>query len=256
MCLLLFAQGVHPDYPLVVAANRDEFHARPTAPAAWWPEGILAGRDLKAGGTWLGVSRTGRFAALTNFRDPQNNDPQRASRGQLVVEALLDTGAAVDFAASLRAAEARYNGFNLVFGHVNDGLHSYNNHDHVDHALGYGLYGLSNHLLETPWPKVARGKALLEAYIAQAVDLNAEKLFELLADRHIPPDEALPNTGIALEWERLLAPMFIVDQTYGTRCSTVILLRADGELQFSERSYHPDGSPAETQTFSFRLGAG
>ncbi len=250
MCLLLFAQGVDPDYPLVVAANRDEYHHRPTEPAHWWPEGILAGRDLQAGGTWLGVTRQGRFAALTNFRDPANNDPQRASRGGLVVQALLDNSPPTEQLARLAREGDRYNGFNLLFGGPG-GLYSFSNREAEGKSLQPGLYGLSNHLLETPWPKVLRGKRLLQECLNRGAPTPAA-LFELLADDHVPDDRDLPQTGVAPEWERVLAPMFINSPTYGTRSSAVVIVRADGEWLFAERSYTPEGIPNGEREFRFK----
>jgi uncharacterized protein with NRDE domain len=254
MCLLLFADGLNPRYPLVVAANRDEFHGRPTAAAEWWPQGILAGRDLQAGGTWLGVSRDGRFGALTNFRDPQDNDPSRTSRGELVVEALTDSRPPEHYLTELAGKGRNYNGFNLLFGSAR-GLYSYSNRESGGLALQPGLYGLSNHILETPWPKVVRGKRLLQAYLAAAERPEPEGLFELLADREAPDDRHLPQTGIGLEQERLLSPMFIVSPQYGTRSSSVAIFHADGKVEFAERRYDPAGAPIDTRSFEFTRGA-
>ncbi len=250
MCLLLLALQPDSQHPLIVAANRDEFHDRPTAPAHWWPEGILAGRDRQAGGTWLGVSRDGRFAALTNFRNPIDNDPARASRGELVVQALTSRQSPAAQLAYLTRQGQRYNGFNLLFGSAG-GLYAYNNQDHSTLTLSPGLYGLSNHLLETPWPKVCRGKHLLRDYLAATRIPCPEPLFELLADRQAPGDAELPHTGVGLESERLLAPMFIVSPHYGTRSSSVLIVDQGGRLRFAERSYDARGRAVGTREFRF-----
>lgn len=251
MCLLLIAQGVDERYPLVVAANRDEFHERATEPAHWWPEGILAGRDLKAGGTWLGMTRQGRFSALTNYRDPDDNDPNRASRGQLVVRALQDPEPPEQLLQTLAAEGNRFNGFNLLFGDVN-GLYSVSNRAADARALTPGLYGLSNHLLETPWPKVLRGKQRLRDCL-ESGSPTPEALFEVLADNRPAADPDLPETGLDRAFERMLSPMFIVSPTYGTRSSAVITVRADGEAVFAERRYAPDGIAVGDSIFRFRI---
>lgn len=250
MCLLLFAHGVHPDYPLVVLANRDEFHRRPTAAAQWWAEGdILAGRDLEAGGTWMGVSLAGRFAAVTNYRDPASHQPGLRSRGAVVVEALRAPDAR-GFLDRLRAEGGAYNGFNLVLGEPG-AVWSFGNRGGGAIELRPGLYGLSNHLMETPWPKVVRGKRLLQSYLESVRFPDLEPAFELLGDRTPAPEAELPETGVGLEWERRLAPMFIVSPSYGTRASTILLISASGQATFAERSFGPDGRPTDTRVFPF-----
>lgn len=255
MCLLLFAHQVHPEYPLVLAANRDEFHRRPAAPAAWWPEGdILAGRDLEAGGTWFGVSRQGRFAAVTNYREPGQQLADARSRGELVVETLRTGQTGMAWLQSLEAAGQSYNGFNLVFGD-RAGVFSYSNRSQQPSQLAPGLYGLSNHLLETPWPKVLRGKAKLDDYL-RSTQLGAlEPLLELLADRTPASDQELPATGLGESWERLLSPMFIVSPDYGTRASTVVLIHRSGRLEFMERCYNSQGRPISEQHVQLELEA-
>lgn len=241
MCLILLAHRVHPRYPLVIAANRDEFHDRETSAAAWWPdEPVLAGRDLEAGGTWLGVNPQGAFAAVTNYRDPSVNEPGSPSRGELPVAALRSGWPGEDFAAWLDHNGPRYNGFNLLFGGAGAVRYG-SNRGAPTRLLTAGLYGLSNNLLESPWPKVERGKALLRSQLEGASSLEPGPLLDMLHDRHRPDDAHLPDTGIGLEWERLLAPMFIVSQRYGTRASTVILLDEGGLLHFAERTYDRGG---------------
>ena len=251
MCLLLFAYRLHPDYPLVVAANRDEFHRRPTEPARWWADkSVLAGRDLEAGGTWMGVNRRGRFAVVTNYRDPASNHRELRSRGRVVLEALEHPGPAAALLGVLEREGPLYNGFNLVFGD-SDGLFVYSNRGQAA-PLQPGLYGLSNHLLETPWPKVTRGKAALARYLQGPEIPVIAPLFGLLADRHVAADAELPNTGIGLDWERRLAPMFIVSPDYGTRASTVLIADRNGQIHYAERSFTPSGDIDGEREFRFR----
>lgn len=246
MCLILLAWQVRPEYPLVVAANRDEFYARPTAPAAVWPEAphVLAGRDLQAGGTWLGVGRAGRFAALTNYRDPASNRTGAPSRGELVAGFLRGEAAPADYVAALAPHAAQYNGFNLLVGDAHEMRYFSNVAEETTHigALPPGIYGLSNHLLDTPWPKVARGKSALAEALQALPDTTP--LLELLHDDRAAPDEHLPRTGVSLEWERLLSAAFIRSPTYGTRSSTVVLRHADGRTTFREETWDTAGNPA------------
>ena len=239
MCLALLALDAHPAYSLVVAANRDEYHARPTAPAHWWDEGLLAGRDLHAGGTWLGVTRTGRFALLTNFRDPSRNDVNAPSRGSLVPEVLLDLREAE--AAVMRIVEdgRAYNGFNLLAGTQARAAWG-SNRVARSKLLGRGTYGLSNALLDDPWPKVLSTRRALDAWVA-AGEEDVEPLFEALAQRAPAPDAELPATGVGLEWERRLSAPFILSEMYGTRSSTVFTLDRAGNARFVERSFDADG---------------
>jgi uncharacterized protein with NRDE domain len=256
MCLLLFAYRALDDYPLVVAANRDEFHRRPAAAADWWAEqDMLAGRDLEAGGTWFGVNRRGRFAAVTNFRDPSRQRPQARSRGELVVDTLRTPLDGQAWLGALAERGEGYNGFNLVFGDA-DGLFSYSNHSGEHAALAPGIYGLSNHLLETPWPKVTRGKSRLRAHLSSQASPDPALLLELLADREPAADAELPATGVSVEWERLLSPMFIVSPDYGTRASTVVVMDRDGLLRFVERTFDPSGRTTSERAFQFRVSSG
>jgi uncharacterized protein with NRDE domain len=250
MCLILLAWRAHPDYPLVVAANRDEFFSRRTAAADFWDDApeVLAGRDLESGGTWLGITRTGRFAALTNYRDPSRNKPGAPSRGELVSRFLTGNMAPQAYLSELESGADRYNGFNLIFGDQ-DGLWCFSNCGEGEQLLAPGVYGLSNHLLDTPWPKVARGKSALGAAL-QALPDEAP-LFGLLRDDRIAPDEALPRTGISLEWERLLSAAFVRSPQYGTRSATVLLRGKAGTLRFVEQTYLPDAVPGERRSFAF-----
>ncbi|MFC5301136.1 NRDE family protein [Azospira restricta] len=240
MCLILVAWRAHPDYPLVVAANRDEFFARPTASAARWADApqVLAGRDLEAGGTWLGVAAGGRFAAVTNVREPGR--PQGArSRGRLTADFLTGDASAAEYAAAIDGAA--YSGFNLL---VSDGraLWYASNRIAAPHPLSPGIYGVSNHLLDTPWPKLATAKARFAAALPR---LPAEEdFFALLADDEIVPDRHLPATGVSLEWERRLSAIFVRSSDYGTRASTLLVQRDDGGARLHERSYGSGGEPA------------
>lgn len=252
MCLILFAHRVHPRYPLVIAANRDEFHERETHPASWWPdESILGGRDLEAGGTWLGVNPHGAFAAVTNYRDPSVNEPGSPSRGDLPVAALRAGRPGAAFGDWVDSHGDRYNGFNLLFGDERAVRYS-SNRGVGTRLLEPGLYGLSNHLLESPWPKVERGKSLMRTHLAASSGPDPEALLDMLHDRQRPDDAHLPDTGIGLEWERLLAPMFIVSRRYGTRASTVVLLDETGLLSFAERTYDWQGNTLDEAHYQFR----
>lgn len=250
MCLILLAWQAHPDYPMVVAANRDEFFSRRTAEADFWGDasGVLAGRDLEAGGTWLGVTRKGRFAALTNYRDPARNKAGAPSRGELVSRFLTGLQSPEAYSAELESCAGRYNGFNLVFGDPS-GIWCFSNCGEGERRLAPGIYGLSNHLLDTPWPKVARGKSALNAALGALPD--ERPLFALLRDDSIAPDEALPRTGVSLEWERLLSAAFVRMPGYGTRSATVLLLDQTGNVRFIEQGFLPDAIPDERREFSF-----
>jgi uncharacterized protein with NRDE domain len=253
MCLVLVVWRAHPRYACVVAANRDEFHARPTAPAAWWPDHpkIFAGRDLEAHGTWLGLSRTGRFAALTNYRGPaQRRGASTPSRGTLVT-AMLESGATVaDCLAYLKEVGANYNGFNLIFS---DGerLGIYESVPGTGRELGPGIYGLSNHLLDTPWPKVLNAKGRLQSALDAMNDTTP--LLHVLRDEEPAPDEQLPQTGVSLEWERLLSSAFVRAKDYGTRCSTIIRIEPQGRAYFEEWSWNSDGADIGRISLRFAL---
>lgn len=252
MCLIVVAAGRHPRYPLVVAANRDEFHERPAVPAAWWEATpVLAGRDLRAGGTWFAVDRRGRFAAVTNYRDPSNEVAPR-SRGELPAAMLAHERLEIGLPALAGVAD-QYGGFNLLAGAADGGglVHLCNRTGEAQ-RLGPGLYGLSNHTLETPWPKVRRARGgLARLLAADAVDPGS--LLELLHDRRGVADEALPRTGVPLEWERLLAPVFIVGERYGTRASTAYIVADDGTATFVERRFDPGGRPVGETRETFRI---
>jgi uncharacterized protein with NRDE domain len=250
MCLVLLAWRVHPDYPLVLAANRDEYYARAAAPARWWdePAGLLAGRDLDAGGTWLGMTRDARFAVLTNYRDPGRVHRPAPSRGVLVPETLAQAEPIEATLARLAHEGGRYNGFNLLFS---DGerLGVYESVSGTGRELPSGVYGLSNHLLDTPWPKVRAAKSRLTAALTRLP--GEESLLDLLRDDRPAADDELPRTGLSLEWERLLSSAFIHGPGYGTRCSTIVLLDRRGRIHFEERSWDEAGMPGGSARFDF-----
>ena len=227
MCLIAIAYRSHERYPLIVAANRDEFTNRPAKAMHFWDDApeILAGRDLKACGTWMGITTKGRFAAITNHRDLRRPAKQGPSRGMLVRQ-VLETG--------VLPTVSGYEGFNLVHGHWRE-LHYVNNVDGTAIGLPAGVHGLSNAFLNTPWPKVERAKRAMRS-IVQQNDPNMEDLFELLANEDLAPDEQLPETGVDRQWERLLSAVRIKAEGYGTRCSTVLLIDNDGRAVIEERT--------------------
>lgn len=255
MCLVALAIDLDRRFPLVIAANRDEFFDRAAARLAWWnaaPDSppILGGRDLEAGGTWLGLTAAGRLGLLTNVRDPARNDPDAPSRGRIVPEWLSAREPVDRF--WMRTALAGYNGFNLLAAdfHLGECFWASNDGSHP-RRLDRGLYGLSNASLDTPWPKVERLKAQLAEALehADSVDALADDLFDALASREQPADAQLPDTGVGLERERQLAPIFIrtPDGRYGTRCSTLVITERSGRHNLThvlERSYSAQGGVA------------
>jgi uncharacterized protein with NRDE domain len=253
MCIIFLAWQRHPEYRLVVAANRDEFHARPTAPAGFWEDApqLLAGRDLEGGGTWLGLTRAGRFAALTNYRRGDGKFADAPTRGRLVSDYLLSDDAPGAYLQSVAERAGAYNGFNLLVGDA-ESLHWFSTHGDEPRRLAPGIYGVSNDLLDTPWPKVARGKRGFETLI-DARDIDPRAMFDLLTDREVAVDEHLPDTGIGLARERVLSPIFITAGDYGTRSSTVLLVRSDGQVAFHERTHAPGSDATGTLTYTFRI---
>jgi uncharacterized protein with NRDE domain len=259
MCLLVLAWQAHPRYRLVVAANRDEFHARPTAPLSRWPDplGILAGRDLRAGGTWLGVSRDRRFGVITNFRDLQPPKAGAPSRGQLIPRYLGDAYRPGEFLGALQGEASGYSGFNLLLSDGDSLWYGSNRAEAFARPLPPGVYGLSNGLLDAPWPKLRRIRERFEDWLRDSPDEPAatEQLFAILNDRAPAADhEQLPRTGLSAEWERLLSAPFVLHPDYGTRCSSLVRLEDTGALSITERRFEASGTAiGETE---FRLNAG
>jgi uncharacterized protein with NRDE domain len=238
MCLIVFSYRQTPGFRLILAANRDEFYDRPTRALAFWKNrpDILAGLDMRGGGTWLGITKAGRIAAITNFRHIPSIRADAPSRGMLVKNFLTGDASPADYLDHVQSIGNRYNGFNLIVGDA-ETLFYYSNRGGDIYRMPPGLYGLSNHLLDTPWPKVQRAKNRFQSLLAYQAGFKSDDMFELLHDTSRPPDNTLPDTGIGLEWERILSPMFITSGVYGTRSSAMILWKDDGEITFSERTY-------------------
>jgi len=257
MCLILLSYDIHPVYRVVLAANRDEYYDRPTAPLAFWDDlsDILAGRDLKRSGVWLGVTRTGRIAAITNYREPFLQLENAPSRGLLVSNFLSGMESPKHYLDNIKTTGHRYNGFNLFVGD-RSGLFYYSNKGNNIQKLKPGLYGLSNHLLDTPWPKIEKGKAALGALLEGGDKIDLEDVFHVLADRSYPPDDQLPDTGVDHDWERVLSPLFITSPSYGTRSSSVVVMERTGRVIFAERTFEPqqaESSENQTRIFNFTI---
>lgn len=249
MCIVIVAFQYRAGHPLVVAANRDEQHARPTRMADFWAEApdVLAGRDLEAGGTWLGVTRDGRFAAVTNYAEPPLDPAPPRSRGELTRDFLLSDAEPEDYCAWVAEKGELYRGFNLLvgdrtaLGYVSNRVPGYR-------MLGPGIYAVANHLLDTEWPKVRRGKRGLSEMLGGA----PEELFAVLDDSSLPPDAELPQRGNDLEFERRVAPCFIIGQDYGTRASTVVHM-SDDRLSFIEHNFGPNALPGPRRAWDLPL---
>lgn len=240
MCIIFAAYKSHPDFDLIVAANRDEFYGRKSAPAHFWEDepSILAGRDLEQMGTWMGVTLSGRFAALTNFRNPNEEMENKQSRGLIVRQFLAGQEKPEHFLDGLQRKRQNFRGYNLLVGDSSS-LMYYSNIENRVKVLRPGVYGLSNHFLNTPWPKVERGKAFLHQWLADNT-MEYEKLFELLHDSEPAPEDELPKTGVPPELEKTLSSIFIQSPNYGTRCSTILTISKKGNVQLIERTYpHP-----------------
>jgi uncharacterized protein with NRDE domain len=257
MCLILLSYKKHPDYRLILAANRDEFYNRPTAPLDYWDDhsDVLAGRDLKGAGTWLGVTQCGRIAAITNYRDPATHMQNVPSRGILTRNFLTTNSPPRSYLEEVRKKGNTYNGFNLIVGDAS-GLFYYSNRATPVHKLKPGLYGISNHLLDTSWPKVKKGKIRLQGQLNGREKIDLEKIFEILSDSSLPPDDELPDTGVGLHRERILSPLFIISPDYGTRSSSVVLIDKAGRVTIRERTFFNTGNEikeGETRKFSFTI---
>lgn len=252
MCLLVLARHRHPDYPLVVVANRDEYHAREAERAHWWSgrPSMLAGRDCRAGGAWMGVDTRGRWAAVTNYRDG-NYEPAPRSRGDLVTGFLKGAMEPREYLESVSERADEYAGFSLLAGDARR-LYCYSNRSRNISAVGDGIHTLSNHLLDTPWPKSDRAHLKLELLLHKS-SLEIEELMAVLGDSEPFADHQLPVTGVGLEMERVLSPPFIKGGDYGTRCTSVLLISRSGEAVFAEQGFGPHGARGELSLFEFSL---
>lgn len=257
MCLIIFAYQKSPLFPLVVAANRDEFFARPTVQADFWQDEktnqqILSGRDLQAGGTWLGVTRGGRFATVTNIRDPSQTERKPRSRGDLTRQFLAGNQTPEQYCQALADSYDQFAGYNLLVGN-RDSLFYVNNQEEIVCQLEPGVYGLSNGLLSSPWPKVTKGRNNLQTLLTTPEQLTTDSLISLMADRSQAADDQLPDTGIDIGLERKLSSAFIKnpERKYGTLCSTAIILEQSGQIRFSEQNFDITG--AKTQGHSYHL---
>ena len=236
MCIIAFSINEHPDYPLILAANRDEFYERPTEYAHWWEdEQLLAGKDLKGGGTWLGLTKTGKVAAVTNYRDPKNIREDAKTRGNLTTNFLTNGDQdAKDYLKKLNDEGNDYNGFNLLLFEGGQGYHLSNYEGEINH-LASGTHVLSNSLLNTPWPKAVRLKSSFQEVIKS--QFTHEDLLSILQDGELAPDDQLPATGIPYEWEKAISSICIEKEGYGTCCSTIITVDKSGKVEFTEESY-------------------
>lgn len=252
MCLIAFSFNDHPKYKLVLMANRDEFYKRPTRTAQFWDDegfpNILAGKDLKGKGTWMGVHKDGRWAALTNFRDPSSIKKEAPSRGELVINYLSEKRNATDYIRDIGDKASVYNGFNLLLGDAL-GVYHFSNQNYTLQEISPGIHGVSNALLDTPWPKLEEARKGLNNTIHKS-SFQAEELFQLLLNNKKAHDQNLPQTGIPYKWEKAVSSIFIKTDNYGTRCSTILLIDHDNNIEFVERSYKP-GNPKAFETVSF-----
>lgn len=244
MCILFVAMGQHPDYPLIIAANRDEFHERPTAPINWWHKDenaadVFAGKDLQAGGTWMGINKKGRFAALTNYRlIPQQSSGNEHSRGELVLSALNTEDSLLS--EQLHTQRSQYLGYNLLFGDTRQ-LSCYDSVNDQFHHFTQGCFSLCNGPVHDIWPKMAKGEQALTRYVEETKSVEHKALFDLLNDRTEAPDHLLPSTGLPSDWERKLSAIFIVGEEYGTRSSCVLTINNQQQVIVTERTYNTSG---------------
>jgi uncharacterized protein with NRDE domain len=257
MCLILFAYNAHPGYRLILAANRDEFHDRPASPLDFWEDHpqILAGRDLRQSGTWMGVTRDGKIAAITNYREPGNHNPAAPSRGQIISDFLGGSDGAGTYVDKIKKTADQFNGFNLLIGDLS-ALYYYSNRGGPPAAVERGIHGLSNRLLDTPWPKISTGRQHLAAIIDSNEGVQSEKLMALLQRQERPPDDQLPETGVGYAKEKMLSPIFITSPDYGTRCSTILTIDQYRHLTMTEITWKPGRSTPIQQCkkiFSFTI---
>lgn len=268
MCLIVIAWHAHRDFPLIVAANRDEFFQRPTESAHWWQDapGLLAGRDTLRGGTWLGVTKQGRVAMVTNYREPPTGPRAPESRGALVGDYLRGDMPAADYLHDITTRRANFDGFNLIAGDRGE-LWFLGKREPGPRALGAGIHGMSNGDLDAPWPKVLKGNLVMRHLLVsvegspppergrprEGVEALSNELFSMLADRTPAAGADLPDTGVGRELEQKLSPIFVRMDGYGTRSSTVVVINRNGDVHFQERSFGDDGRPSGDATYEFRL---
>ena len=236
MCLIAFSYKHHPDYDLILAANRDE---------------LLAGKDMEAGGTWLGITKTGQFSALTNYRDPESHKQDAPSRGHLPLEYLTDDIHPKEYLQKVRIKASQYNGFNLLAGKPRSLYYISNKTLNIE-KIQPGMHGISNHLLDTPWPKVEKARSRLERITIEP-DFSTDAIFEMLRDQTKAPSPLLPDTGVGMEKEKELSSIFIDMEQYGTRSSTVLLIDRDEHVTFEERYYNSGDNEIGERTFSFTI---
>lgn len=254
MCLILISYRQDPDYPLILIANRDEFFSRPTRAAQYWEDYpfILAGRDLEQGGTWMGITKQGKFAAVTNFREPPLKKTGKTSRGLLVSDYLTGRESPLDYLSGITKRLDQYDAFNLIVGDSTE-LYFLGSRKGDVEKLTQGIYGISNGELDCPWPKVKKGKARLSNEIANNNELDPERLMRILAETGIADDSELPDTGIGIELERKLSPAFINLDGYGTRSSTVLLIDRQNRVQFKERGFNENAEVTNNTEFEFLI---
>lgn len=259
MCLIFLAINQHPNYKLIVAANRDEFYARRTSAAEFWKNhpAILGGCDLEAVkpdgtcGTWMAINKNGRIAMVTNYRDLKNLRTNAPSRGHLVTDFLLSNEQPEKYLKNIEPSAGEYNGFNLIVGSAG-GLYYLSNYKKGIEKIENGFHGLSNALLDTPWPKVSKGREIMKPLFSSE-KVDAEKLLNALRDEHQAPDDQLPETGVGLERERMLSSMFIKSLNYGSRCSTVVTIDQNNRAEFTERVYDLKTFEFTQQSFVFEV---
>lgn len=253
MCLIVFANKVHPDYKLIFAANRDEFYNRPSEQAEFWSDhpDLLAGKDLQAGGTWLGITKQGKFAAITNYRDLKNYRVDAPSRGNLTLDYLINNISPVDYYSKLEPTLNNFNGFNLLLGTV-DELYYFSNEIDGLQKIEPGIHGFSNALLDTSWPKVEKSKQQLQNLINQN-EIHPWEVIDILKNSTLAKDKELPDTGVGLELERMLSSIFIKSEKYGTRCSSVIMVDNDNNINFVEKFFFDGIGHFSNREFTFTI---
>ncbi|MFT5427026.1 MAG: hypothetical protein ACI9ZT_001979 [Gammaproteobacteria bacterium] len=254
MCLIILSYKQFDNFPLILAANRDEFFERPTQSAHFWNDNplILAGRDRKHNGSWLGITKQGRFAAVTNFREPSEKIARATSRGTLVSEYLLSEINAKNYLEDLLNRIDKFDGFNLLVGDTN-ALYFLSSMEKKIKNIQSGVYGISNGVFDCPWPKVIQGKLRLTEIMKSSGQVDETAFFKLLADETVPVDDELPDTGVGLEWEQKLGSIFVKADSFGTRCSTLLSIDANKQVRFIERNFDPAGNEDGTERYSFKL---